>query len=341
MSRSSLRQLLFVAAALLGLLTASVNVQPGQARPNAAVNVPAPVFPKDTLPIKRIIFIWTSVGGADRYQLQLYQGSSLLFNKVLDQTACVSGTCSFRAPSDLPDGNYAWKVRARVGGTYQPYSVLLAFSVATGGSGFYSPFTSDAVGWVMHKGLWYLEGSNYFTTTGVKGYASTISHVNDYSTLTYEVRMKRDGCAGNANVVAIRGNPVLDSTGWWNTEYTFDYTNTGYFSVWRDSYGTYAALRDWTYTAAITQGGWNTLAVKANGANLYFYINGSLVWSGSDAAYASGRVGIGMYRGSGCAGDKLWVDYAKLDTVSADALKGDVMLDLGDPTPGGTRNTAP
>ncbi len=171
--------------------------------------------------------------------------------------------------------------------------------------------------------------------------ASTISHTNNYSALTYEARMKRTGCTECANVLIIRGNPVIDTVGWWNTEYTFNYTNSGLFSVWRDSYGTYTALQDWTSTTAINQNGWNLLEVTANGSTLRFYINSQLVWSGVDSAYPTGRVGIGMYRGSTSTGDKLYVDYAQLDTFVADSDADMPLAEIGEVVPGGDRNMAP
>ncbi len=227
-----------------------------------------------------------------------------------------------------------------VGGVYQTFSAWQSFTVSVPETGFYSPFTTDAFGWVVHKGTWILESSNFITTAGVAGYASTISHTDDYSTLTYEVRMKRAGCVGCVNVLAIRGNPVLDSTGWWKTEYTFDYTNNGLFSVWKDNNGTYTALKSWTSTSAIDQGGWNVLKVTANGSQLKFYINGYLVWSGTDSAYASGRVGIGMYRNTTSTGDKLWVDWAQL-TTSVTTTTGVEAVIEGVEVPGGDRNVAP
>lgn len=338
---------LVIAALLVVVLNASASIRSSAAadRPSErdAVNIPTQLFPANTIPIKRIIYIWTEIPGATAYQLQVYRDATRILNKSLNASVCVSGTCSFRHDIDLGNATYNWRVRATVGGVIQAFSPWQSFTVSVPlpPTGFYSTFTVNALGWVIHKGLWYLENSNYFTTTGVQGYASTLSHVDDFGTLTYEVRMRRDGCVGNANVIAIRGNPTLDSVGWWNTEYTFDYTNNGYFSVWRDYYGTYTALRDWTFTNAINQGGWNTLKVKANGSSLYYYINNILVWTGNDASYVSGRVGIGMYRGSGCASDKLWVDYAKLDTTVSDLPASDLRLELGEPVPGGTRNTAP
>lgn len=322
------------------------NVQSALPSNALATSTPVQVFPISTVPIKRIIYIWTAVSGATQYQLQVYQDATVILSKAYASSVCISGTCAVRHDIDLPNAAYTWRVRAQVGGVWQAYSPWQSFSVAVAvvvPDGFNSPFTSNAEDWVIHKGLWYLEGSNYFTTVGVAGKASSISHLNDYSTLTYEVRMKRTGCTGCANVIIIRGNPVLDTVGWWNTEYTLNYTNTGLFSVWRDNYGTYTPLKNWTSTTAIVKGGWNTLKVIADGPSLYFYINNILVWTGSDSAYASGRVGIGMYRGTTSTGDKLYVDWAQLSTTANYAADRDLLTvtEEGEEIPGGDRNMAP
>jgi hypothetical protein len=362
MSRLSRIHRLVITALSITMLTASIVVLPGSALPGddslsqttlLALNVPTQLFPISgvVIPIKRIIYVWAAVPGATQYQLQVNQGTTLILNKYLGVAVCVSDSCSTRHTVDLANGTYKWRVRATVGGVAQAFSSWESYTVSVPVpiTGFNSPFTTEAVGWVIHGGVWNLEGSNYLTTPGVAGinpgYTATISHMVDYSTLTYEVRMKRDGCAGNANALIIRGNPVLDTAGWWNTEYTFDYTNSGYFSVWKDYYGSYTALSGgsagWVYTSNISQGGWNTLKVKADGGYIYFYINDHLVWSGYDTSYSSGRVGIAMYRGYSCSGDKLWVDYAKLETTVVYPPDANLNIGTSEGVPGGDRNTAP
>jgi hypothetical protein len=353
---------IFTVIVIVMLMASAVVVLPGSALPGGAspiqsvrlvANVPLQLFPGSgiVLPIKRIVYVWSVVPGATQYHLQVMQGTTVIMNKYPGAAACVSDSCTVRHNADLANGTYKWRMRAFVAGLWRTYSDWQSFtvSVPVTTTGFYSNFTSDALDWVVHSGVWNLQLSNYLATTGVPGidpgYTATISHKTDFSTLTYEVRMKREGCAGNSNALAIRGNPVLDSTGWWNTEYTFNYTNTGYFSVWRDYYGGYTALSGgaggWVYTSAINQGGWNTLKVKADGGSLYYYINDHLVWTGYDTTYASGRVGIAMYRSLGCTGDKLWVDFAGLDTSVTYPPDADLQVEAGDPVPGGTRNTAP
>jgi hypothetical protein len=70
-------------------------------------------------------------------------------------------------------------------------------------------------------------------------------------------------------------------------------------------------LQPWTDSSAIVQGfAWNTLRVIASGGQLRFYINGTLVWSGTDSSLSYGRVGFGMFPSS--TSDMLEIDWATL-----------------------------
>ena len=344
---NSLKRLLILLVVLASLaLTLPASAKSANPLPNLATTVPTAVFPSGTIPLKRPIYIWTAVEGATQYEYQIFYGGTMIIDQAAASSVCVAGTCSVMPAVDLSSGSHTWKVRALVGGVYQTFSSTLTFMVnlPADPTGFSSNFTSDATGWVAHKGTWALEGSNYFTTVGMAGKAATVSHIGDYSTLTYEVRMKRVGCVTCANTINIRGDPsTLDASGWWKTEYTFDYTNSGLFSVWKDYNGTYVALKNWTTSSAIVQGGWNTLKVTASGSTLKFYINGTLVWSGADSSYPSGRVGIGMYRNTTSTGDKLYVDWAQLvNSVAApDPAVMETVPDDQVETTGGTHNVAP
>jgi len=351
MSKKNPKLLLFLTALLLAsLFTSGAGIFPvsagnsgstGYVFNEAGSNVPVQVFPSGTIPISNVIYIWTPVKNATKYQLQVFRGGTRIYSHQFDASVCVAGTCSVNPSITLANGTFEWRVRAYVGGQYRAFSPKLLFVVSVpSSSGFVSRFNNHANGWVIHKGTWNLEGANYFTTVGIADKVSSISHKGIYSTLTYQSKMKRTGCAGCANALIIRGTPNLDGTGWWKTEYTFDYTNSGLFSVWKDHNGTYTALKDWTSTNAIEKNDWNILKVTADGSQLKFYINGVLVWSGSDTAYPSGRVGIAMYRSTISTGDKLWVDWAKLSTSVADAANAD-LLSPGIEIGGGDRNMAP
>jgi len=156
-----------------------------------------------------MVYIWTPVPGAGQYQIQVAWNSTVIYEYYNDSSVCVNNTCLARPADVLGDASYSWRMRAYVGGVWQSASPWQAFVVSTGsGSGFNSSFNTNHTGWNILKGSWIHENSAYFTTLGVAGKASTIYYNARYSTLTYEVRMKRDGMNACANAIMIRGDAV-------------------------------------------------------------------------------------------------------------------------------------
>ena len=199
-------------------------------------------------------------------------------------------------------------------------------SYSTGGGGFDSQFNGSATGWVTHSGAWYVD-DNYLYTGGIAGTSSSASYTEDFSNFTYETRLIRGGCDSCANRLYVRGtpNPLISGNHWYH-EYMFQYSRDGGFSIFKIVAGNPTALQNWAFTSAIHQGdAWNTLKVTANGTSLYFYINGTLVWSGSDSSLSSGRVGLGMYRDATSTGDVFAADWARLTTLGSLAQIDDVV----------------
>jgi photosystem II stability/assembly factor-like uncharacterized protein len=225
--------------------------------------------------------------------------------------------------------------------------VLRNYGVA---EGFDSQFNGSAEGWVVHVGDWYVSDEVLFTD-GIASTSSSVSYDEVFGNFTYEARVGRLGCDWCANRLYVRGTPnPLTSTDNWYHEYKFQYTRLGSFSVWkRVAGGSSVAVQDWTASSAINQGSsFNTLRVVANGPNFYFYINGTLVWSGTDYSLSSGRVGLGMYLGSDTAGNQFQADWAKLSVISGDALVDDVVSaeqqalnDAANQRGGGSEHEAP
>ncbi len=148
----------------------------------------------------------------------------------------------------------------------------------------------------------------------------TMKHIPNFD---YRVKLMRDGCEECANSIIVRGTPTPFGDGnRWNSGYSFNITRNGFYSVVKYTNGAGSMLQGWAYSADINTGSsWNTLRAVAIGPNLYFYINGTLVWSGSDSSYTSGRVGISMYRTADSTGDQLWADWATLDILTAAAAQ--------------------
>jgi hypothetical protein len=196
--------------------------------------------------------------------------------------------------------------------------VIRGFTGAAPAIGFDSQFNGSAAGWEPHSGTWNVD-SNYYSTPGMVGSSSSASYAADFANFDYQARLWRSGCDTCANRLIVRGTPnPLASNNWWYQSYVFQYTREGSYSVYGKVADSITAIQDWTSSPAINTGdAWNTVRVVAVGANLGFFINGTLVWSGSDASLASGRVGVGMYQSDTSSGDLLQVDWATLSTLSS------------------------
>lgn len=190
-------------------------------------------------------------------------------------------------------------------------------------SNFYSDFNSSASGWAAASGAWSIGKGGYYTSPGVVNKFASVKHTGKYGDLTYEVKMMRTGSnASYSNGLVLRGNPSSMSTNRnWKSSYQFFYTNDGSFSVWKVSNtGTVTALQGWTASSAISSG-WNKLKVVAVGSLFNFYINDTLVWSGSDSSYRTGQAGVMFYRDSVSTSNRLYIDSAWLaNTPTSGAL---------------------
>lgn len=216
------------------------------------------------------------------------------------------------------------------------------FRTAVIGSNFSNNFNSSSSGWSAAKGTWALSSSAYYRSLGLSGFISSAKHTGKYGDLTYTVKMKRIGaCVSCANRVIIRGNPAsFDPFYSWKPSLVFQYANTGSFSVYLYSNaGTATALKAWTASSAIVKNGWNTLKVVAVGSSLKFYINNTLVWSGTNTALRTGTVGFGFYRDTNAG--TLFVDSASLSTTPTADVNPAADVAIGEELPGGSVEMAP
>jgi hypothetical protein len=209
------------------------------------------------------------------------------------------------------------------------------------GANFSSTFNTSASGWYSVKGAWALYGSAYYRSQGLENTGASARRTGTYGDLTYTVRMKRSGGPLDlANRVIIRGNPgTLTSTNWWTPSYVFQYTNSGYFSVYEVASAGNVALKGWTTSTAIVQNGWNTLKVVAVGSSLKFYINNVLVWSGSDSTLLTGTVGFGFFRDT--TASTLYIDSASLSTTPTADVNPNADVAPGVELKGGTIDASP
>jgi C1A family cysteine protease len=306
--------------------------------------VPVLVSPSGTITDTTPTFTWKKVTDATQYRFQVYQGTTLKYTKTVSSSACGTTNCTDTPTTVLSLAAHKWRAQAYVGGVWKTYSAYKNFTVAAPTAGFDSQFNGTSTGWSAVKGAWSIYSSMYYRSTGLANLGASAKHTGSYGNFTYQVRMKRTGtCTGCANRVIIRGNPAsLSSTFWWQPSYVFQYSNDGMFSVYEmSSTGTSVALKSWTTSSAIVKNGWNTLKVVASGTSLKFYINGTLVWSGTDSTLTTGTVGLGFYRDSYTG--TLDVDWAKLTVPVTATLDFDPseMVITGEEMPGGSIDMSP
>src|SRR5215216_5452361 len=125
------------------------------------------------------------------------------------------------------------------------------FRKAKIGRSFASTFNTTSVPWKPVTGTWTL-GSNasaaFISSRGVVNSYASMQYPKVYGDLTFEARLLRTEVTANCIIVIdgtsynvchsglfIRGNPAnLGANKWWMPSYEFDYTNDGYFVIYRN-----------------------------------------------------------------------------------------------------------
>ncbi len=294
---------------------------------------PTLVSPSAVSATNPVVYRWNSVPNATWYRLYVSGpgGNRAQWFTAASAGCAGGGTCQLTPtgnaesaiPWQLSAGSHTWWVAGWNSAGQGPWSVSKSF---TGVFGFDSQFNANSAGWVARQGAWSVVSGAFLTSTGIADANSSVYYGGStFPNFTYEARLWRNG-SNLANKLFVRGNPTtLNGTGNWSNTYQFNYSRDGQFGVWKTVNGNEVTLQNWTTTSAINQGStWNTLRVTVSGTSLQFAINGTVVWSGTDATFSAGHVGVDFYRDA-ATGNQLWVDYARLTaplflvaTVSAD-----------------------
>ncbi|MFH2039756.1 MAG: C39 family peptidase, partial [Chloroflexota bacterium] len=135
----------------------------------APVVIPTPLKPTGTITDTTPTYQWSKISGATNYLYQLYRGTTLVYTKTVTSGVCGSTTCSNTPTNVLPYAStYKWRVRAKVGGVWKPYSVYKTFTVAMPTTGFNSTFNGSKAGWYNVKGTWNIFGGKYLRSSGLE-----------------------------------------------------------------------------------------------------------------------------------------------------------------------------
>jgi hypothetical protein len=174
-------------------------------------------------------------------------------------------------------------------------------------NGFNDQFTANNGNWASWSGSWSYK-AGVVRGLGQKDKTSGIEFTKaQYSNFEYQVRMKRVGCATCTNELYIRSSTV-------GTIY-YGYTNSGFFTIYSCNSVSCFTWQSFKASPKIIKGGFNTLKVLAINNNYQFYINNSLVSSGTVSGpltlMKKGYVGIDFYSAS-ATGNSLDVEFAIL-----------------------------
>jgi hypothetical protein len=198
--------------------------------------------------------------------------------------------------------------------TLGPNATGKNFSASAVPSGFVSQFQGSMAGWNKVSAIGWKVNNNYLYSLdlGRNTYVSAFYSPLSFSRLDYSVRLMRTGCNGCATSIYVRGTGV-SAFGNWTQGYQFSITRSGNYLVAKNVFAKLVPIQNWKASPYIVKNsGWNVLRVVASDTSLQFYINGHLVWSGTNSAFSSGKVGFGISSNSTGGVNRLYIDYATL-----------------------------
>jgi len=91
--------------------------------------IPTPLEPSANITDRKPRYAWTVVSGAAKYQIQLRKGTTLVYNNYASSSVCGTSTCSKTPATTLGYFTYKWRVRAKIGGVWGPWSSYKFFTV--------------------------------------------------------------------------------------------------------------------------------------------------------------------------------------------------------------------
>ncbi|HNY26473.1 MAG TPA: S8 family serine peptidase, partial [Candidatus Sumerlaeota bacterium] len=198
-----------------------------------------------------------------------------------------------------------------------PLYDLTVTSVSLQGPTPYSEDFSDglAQGWQPATGTWSVTGGEYRVEAAVQTLVCSRYMNKTWSDVEAEVKARRvttDSGTGYAGLM-LRAS----------ADYNFDNTGTGYgflidarnstYLVFYGNAVAFSGIAGWTVSPVI-QSDVNVIKASAVGTQLKFYVNGTLVWQGTDSRAASGHVAI---TGLASSGQATFFDDVRVETLDS------------------------
>ena len=164
----------------------------------------------------------------------------------------------------------------------------------------------------------------------------------EWSDCYYEVKIRRSA-VGFARYMLVRATSDFDL---YPTESGSGYgfgVDESSFLIFKLVDGATTILEGWTNTPYLNPPEqWNTLGVNIVGTTLEFYINGNLVWSGSDSSLCEGRIGLLGFTNSGVVTTHYFDDAVVIEPLTiSQAVSAEQQWYNEHPYKGGSPQTAP
>jgi len=170
---------------------------------------------------------------------------------------------------------------------------------------FSADFSGGANGWTRSGGSWSVvtDGSPVYRQSGTGSDARALAGSSSWTNYSVEARVKPTGFNGSA-----RHTGVIARAQGTSGYYYLALTNTGQVTLGRRGSGGHTALASASATVSLNT--WYRLRLEAAGTTLRGFLDGQLVATASDSAYAAGTVGLATYYASASFDDVLVTDAA-------------------------------
>ena len=262
-----------------------VNAQDGGTVREAAI--PVLKAPFSVITDSTPTYTWTVVPGAANYQYQVFRSGTLVFTRYPSSSTCGASTCASTPTVSLFRATYKWRVRAKVGGAWQPWSALSEFIITRPPININDGFPGHMMLWERKSGGEWGVTDKAIYSHGLPDKCSALYYVYSraYANFDYEAKFKIVGEPSGGQFpeayMALRmGNGVNAADSCWYGGYLFGYSRDGKYSVWKmNKDGTKTAIKGPTYSTAVYKNFWNWIRVVAQGNHFDFYMNDVLLES--------------------------------------------------------------
>lgn len=140
-----------------------------------------------------------------------------------------------------------------------------------------------------------LDGEYRAKTAGTDGMVSRYIGA-EWADLAVQTVTHRDGDTSYSGRLFLRATQNFDENN--GSAYVFQVTTNGYYSIYKQVNGIWSWMQSWTNSPVIKPDT-NILTASAEGNQLKYFINNTLIWTGTDEDLTEGYIGVGGYTSAG------------------------------------------